>query len=152
LWVPHVLRDEDLNAKEIAERLGVERTRSNDLARADAMDVACMTTAQRAWSIRRRGSRRAGKNEPERSFAIRSSTSPAFVLRRRLRLPLRWVVRSSVRSYRPARIAWADSSSTRSWRTIVIASRRTSSLPPARIALSRSEGHVSPRDPLVGTR
>ncbi len=35
---------------------------------------------------------------------MRSSTSPALVERSRLRLPLRWVVRSSLRSYRPAPI------------------------------------------------
>src|SRR3989442_155195 len=38
-----------------------------------------MTTAHRARSIRRRGSSNAGKNEPERSLGMRSSTSPALV-------------------------------------------------------------------------
>jgi hypothetical protein len=46
-----------------------------------------------------------------------SSTSPALVDSRRVRLPLRWVVRSSVRSYRAAPIAWAASASMSSWRT-----------------------------------
>jgi hypothetical protein len=38
-----------------------------------------------------------------------------------LRLSLRWVVRSSVRSYREAPIAWLASSSMSSWRTSAIA-------------------------------
>jgi hypothetical protein len=38
-----------------------------------------MTTAYRAWSMRLRGSRISGKNEPLRSFGIRRSMSPAFV-------------------------------------------------------------------------
>jgi hypothetical protein len=59
----------------------------------------------------RRGSSRVGKNEPVRSFGMRSLTSPALVLSRRPRAPLRWVVRSSVRSYRSAPIAWEASSS-----------------------------------------
>src|SRR3990170_617825 len=98
-----------------------------------------MTTAQRARSIRRRGSRRVGRKEPARSFGMRSSTSPALVDSRRLRTPLRWVVRSSVRSYRPAPIAWAASSSISSWRTSAIASRMTSMPSPARIASSSSD-------------
>ena len=39
-----------------------------------------------------------GKKLPSRSLGMCSFTSPAFVDSRRLRLPLRWVVRSSVRS------------------------------------------------------
>ena len=59
-----------------------------------------------------------------------SSTSPALVLSSRVREPLRWVVRSSVRSYRPAPIAWVASASMSSWSTSVIASRMTSIEPP----------------------
>ena len=51
---------------------------------------------------------------------------------RRVRLPLRWVVRSSVRSYRPAPIAAVASSSMSSWSTSVIASRMTSIEPSRR--------------------
>src|SRR5512132_1668550 len=42
-----------------------------------------MTIANKARSMRRRGSSRAGKNEPSRSFGMRSSTSPALVDSRR---------------------------------------------------------------------
>jgi hypothetical protein len=56
-----------------------------------------MTTANKARSMRRRGSNSAGKNEPSRSFGMRSSTSPALVNSNRDRDPLRWAVRVSVR-------------------------------------------------------
>jgi hypothetical protein len=38
-----------------------------------------MITAYRAWSTRRRRSSSDGKNNPVRSFGIRSSRSPAVV-------------------------------------------------------------------------
>jgi hypothetical protein len=57
-----------------------------------------MTTADRARSMRRRRSRMEGKNDPLRSLGILSSTSPALVDSSRSRLPLRWVVRVSLRS------------------------------------------------------
>jgi hypothetical protein len=36
-----------------------------------------MTTAYRAWSIRRRGDKMLGKNDPARSFGTHSWMSPA---------------------------------------------------------------------------
>ena len=57
-----------------------------------------MTTAYNAWSIRRRGSKIDGKKLPLRSFGIRNSTSPAWVVNSRPRLPLRSVTRLSARS------------------------------------------------------
>jgi hypothetical protein len=59
---------------------------------------ASITTAYKAWSMRRRGSKITGKNEPLRSFGIRSCTSPAWVASSRGRDPLRSVIRVSVRS------------------------------------------------------
>ena len=59
---------------------------------------ASMITAHRARSMRRRGSSNAGKKLPWRSLGMASSTSPALVDSDRLRLPLRWVLRVSVRS------------------------------------------------------
>ena len=53
-----------------------------------------MTTANNAWSTRRRRSSREGKNDPARSLGIRSSRSPAVVVSVRGRLPLRCAVRS----------------------------------------------------------
>ena len=53
-----------------------------------------MTTANSAWSTRRRRSSSEGKNDPARSFGIRSSRSPAVVVSVRGRLPLRCAVRS----------------------------------------------------------
>jgi hypothetical protein len=47
--------------------------------------------------------------------------------------------RSSVRSYREAPIAWVASASMSSWSTSVIASRKTSSEPPARVGSSSSD-------------
>jgi len=58
---------------------------------------------------------------------------------RRVRLPLRWVTRSSVRSYRAAPIAAVASASMSSWRTSDIASRMTSVEPPTRMASSSSD-------------
>ena len=58
-----------------------------------------MITANSAWSTRRRRSSSDGKNDPVRSFGIRSSRSPAVVVRVRGRLPLRCAVRSAVRSH-----------------------------------------------------
>ena len=57
-----------------------------------------MTTANSAWSIRRRRSSSDGKNDPARSLGIRSSRSPAVVVIVLAREPLRWFVRASVRS------------------------------------------------------
>ncbi len=57
-----------------------------------------MITAHNARSTRRRGSSRLGKNDPTRSFGIRSSMSPAGVDNNRGRAPLRCVTRLSVRS------------------------------------------------------
>jgi hypothetical protein len=48
-----------------------------------------MITANSAWSTRRRRSSSEGKNEPARSLGIRSSRSPAVVVRVRGRDPLR---------------------------------------------------------------
>jgi hypothetical protein len=59
--------------------------------------------------VQRRGSRIAGKNDPLRSFAIRSCTSPACVDSSRSREPLRSVTRLSERSYRSAPIRSAAS-------------------------------------------
>jgi hypothetical protein len=48
--------------------------------------------------MRRRGSKRDGKNEPARSFGMDSATSPALVDSVFGRDPLRWVTRVSERS------------------------------------------------------
>ena len=47
-----------------------------------------MTTANSAWSTRRRRSSSDGKNDPARSFGIRSSRSPAVVVSVRDRRPV----------------------------------------------------------------
>lgn len=52
---------------------------------------ASMTTAYKAWSIRRRGANTDGKNEPARSLGIDSDMSPAFVVNTRGRDPFRSV-------------------------------------------------------------
>jgi hypothetical protein len=52
-----------------------------------------------------------GKNDPLRSFGMRSSTSPAWVASSRGRAPLRSVLRDSVRSYRAAPIRSVASAS-----------------------------------------
>jgi len=57
-----------------------------------------MITACNALSIRRRCSSSDGKNDPDRSVGILSSTFPDVVEIVLLRCPLRWVVRFSVRS------------------------------------------------------
>jgi hypothetical protein len=57
-----------------------------------------MTTAHSARSMRRRGSSSEGKKLPWRSLGMASSTSPALVDSSLARLPMRWVVRFSVRS------------------------------------------------------
>ena len=59
-----------------------------------------MTTANRAWSTRRRRSISAGRNDPVRSLGIRSARSPASVDSLRGREPLRWLLRDGLRSQR----------------------------------------------------
>ena len=66
-------------------------TRSSTARVETPFTQASITTAYRAWSIRRRRSRMTGKNEPCRSFGIRSSTSPAWVATSRGRVPFRSV-------------------------------------------------------------
>jgi hypothetical protein len=73
-------------------------TRSSTLRVEVPCTSASITTASSARSMRRPGSSSAGKHEPSRSFGMRSSTSPALVDSSRVRVPLRWVVRVSVRS------------------------------------------------------
>jgi hypothetical protein len=68
-------------------------------------------TANSAWSIRRRRSSSEGKNDPARSFGMRSSRSPAVVVSVRGREPLRWAVRLSLRSWAPAPIVAVSSAS-----------------------------------------
>ena len=74
-----------------------------------------MTTANSAWSIRRRRSSRHGKNDPVRSFGIRSSRSPAVVVSIRGRVPLR--MRDAVLGalVRPAPITRSASASINAW-------------------------------------
>jgi hypothetical protein len=52
--------------------------------------------------MRRRGSSSEGKNDPVRVLGIFTVTSPTPVVTVFGRLPLRWVVRVSVRSCAPA--------------------------------------------------
>jgi hypothetical protein len=61
-------------------------------------------TEQLGFVHGRRGSKITGKNEPLRSFGIRSCTSPAWVASSRGRDPLRSVIRVSVRLQRSAPI------------------------------------------------
>lgn len=74
------------------------RTRSSTFLVEVPVVYAVMITPHRALSTRRRGSSSDGKNDPTRTFGIRSSTSPAGVDSNRLRLPLCWFDRASVRS------------------------------------------------------
>ena len=98
-----------------------------------------MITACRAWSIRRRGTRMLGKNEaPERALGIRKATSPAWVVITLGRAPLRSVVRSGVRSYRPAPKCSAASASISSCIT-----RRTDSLTRSRPSVVRNASNNS---------
>ena len=73
------------------------RTRSSTLRVLTPGKYASITTANNAWSTRRRRSNSEGKNDPARSLGIRSSRSPAVVVSSRERWPLRWASRSGVR-------------------------------------------------------
>ena len=64
--------------------------------------------------------------------------SPALVESSRSRAPLRWVVRSALRSYGSAPIAWAASSSISACSTSCTPRADTSTSPPARMASSSS--------------
>jgi hypothetical protein len=68
-----------------------------------------------AWSTRRRRSSRDGKSSPCRSVGIFRLKSPAVVDRVRGLVPLRWAVRSSVRSNGPAPMNAVASASISSW-------------------------------------
>src|SRR4051794_29163745 len=89
--------------------------------------------------MRRRGSRMTGKNDPFRSFGIRSSTSPAWVASNRSRAPLRSVVLVLVRSYFPAPISSVASASISSCMTIRTDSRTRSTPSPVRNASRSSD-------------
>src|SRR4051794_8031504 len=89
--------------------------------------------------MRRRGSRMTGKNDPFRSFGIRSSTSPAWVASNRSRAPLRSVTRDSVRSYLAAPMRSVASASISSCMTIRTDSRIKSTPSPERNASSNSD-------------
>src|SRR3954451_21580548 len=89
--------------------------------------------------MRRRGSRMTGKNDPFRSFGIRSSTSPAWVANNRSREPLRSVVLVLVRSYFPAPISSVASASISSCMTIRTDSRTRSTPSPVRNASRSSD-------------
>ena len=95
--------------------------------------------------MRRRRSRRLGKNEPWRSFGIASSTSPAAVDSRRGRCPLRCAVRVSVRSWRAAPMNAVVSASISCWSTHSNDARMVSVISPALIAASRSDRSESVR-------
>ena len=68
----------------------------------------------------------AGKNEPVRTFAIFTVRSPAAVVTTLSRVPLRWVVRASVRWCTPAPMCAVAFASTTAW-SIPPRSRRMSS-------------------------
>src|SRR3954462_6562807 len=89
--------------------------------------------------MRRRGSRMTGKNDPFRSFGIRSPTSPARVASNRSRAPLRSVVLVLVRSYFPAPISSVASASISSCMTIRTDSRTRSTPSPVRNASRSSD-------------
>ena len=92
---------------------------------------ASATTANRARSARRLGSSsQSGKYEPRRSLGISSSIVPARVSHSRLRWPLRYPVRSGVRSWRSAPSLAATSSSMSASAIVFTALRRKSTSPP----------------------
>ena len=87
-------------------------TRSSTLRVETPWIHASWITATKACSVVRRGSRKPGTYEPLRSLGILRSSVPRRVSKARWRYPpdqvrgklLRCVVRSSLRSYRPAPI------------------------------------------------
>ena len=83
----------DTSDFEMPDPMPSAATRSSTALVETPFTHASITTAYRAWSIRRRRSRMTGKNEPCRSFGIRSSTSPACVATNRGRDPFRSVTR-----------------------------------------------------------
>jgi hypothetical protein len=101
-------------------------TRSSTLRVDTPSTQACITTACSATSMRRRGASSDGKNDPERTFGIFTVRSPAVVATSLSRVPLRWVVRLSVRSCGPAPMCAVASASTSAC-SIVCSSRRISS-------------------------
>ena len=68
------------------------RTRSSTFRVEVPVVYAVMITPHSALSTRRRGSSSDGKNDPTRTFGIRSSRSPVGVDNNRERLPLRWFI------------------------------------------------------------
>jgi hypothetical protein len=91
------------------------RTRSSTLRVLTPGKYASITTANNAWSTRRRRSNSEGKNDPARSLGIRSSRSPAVVVSTLGRWPLRWASRSGVRSWGAAPITAVSWASMRAW-------------------------------------
>jgi hypothetical protein len=106
------------------------RTRASTLRVETPSTYASATTANRARSARRRGSSsQSGKYEPRRSLGISSSIVPARVSQARARWPLRYPVRSGVRSWGSAPSLAATSSSISASAIVLIAWRRKSTSP-----------------------
>src|SRR4051794_17947956 len=95
-----------------------------------------------------------GKNDPSRSWGIRSSTSPAGVASNRSRAPLPSVTRVWVRSYFAAPARSVASASINSCMTIRTDSRIRSTPSPVRNASSNSDtadwGRAIGGDPFFG--
>lgn len=100
-------------------------TRSSALRVETPWTLASMITACNALSIRLRRSSSAGKNDPDRSFGICTSTSPEVVETVLGRCPLRWVLLPSARWQRPAPIFSVASASINACRPARINSANT---------------------------
>src|ERR671912_1507555 len=87
---------------------------------------ASWTTASSACSARRRGCSNDRKYVPGRTFGIASSIVPTRVSHVRIRYPLRWPVRSGVRSWRSAPMSPATSVSISACESTRMPSRSTS--------------------------
>jgi hypothetical protein len=111
---------------EIPVSAPIALTRSSTSRTDVPVTYASITTANSAWSIRRRRSSRDGKNDPARSLGMARSTSPAVVVSTRSRWPLRWAVRASVRSCGAAPITAVASASINACRITCSAERMTS--------------------------
>src|SRR3954447_16491948 len=105
-------------------------TRSSTLQVDTPSTQACITTACSATSIRRRGASRDGKNDPARTFGIFTVRSPAEVATSFSRVPLRCIIRVSVRSCGPAPMCAVASASMTAC-SIVSSNRRINSPPSA---------------------
>ena len=114
--VIRVYRESDASMAEVAKDFGISPScLKRWLAIDDRESLSKPAVSGPGGGSRRRRSNNEGKHDPDRSFGIRNSRSPAVVVRTRDRLPLRCAVRSGLRFQGSAPVTLVSSASINGW-------------------------------------